>query len=223
MEVTAIQLNIYKESIILISVYSPPGKIAERDLDLVIGIGRKVILARDFNAKHVTWRARHNNTVGQSLLKHYYKNNYVISAPSQPTHFPDRNPIGVDILDFAIISNVLSNHSLRTLGTLSTSDHHPVLLNIRSPLEADETKPYFIYREADRTLFQKYLVSNLNTQRIIGNCSRSEIDVAVKRLTDTFTEAAYYAIPLRRTFKSMQIATSIRTLIQKRNKHWAQW
>jgi hypothetical protein len=48
MEATAIQLNINKESIILISVYNPPSKIVERDLDLLIGIGHKVILAGDF-------------------------------------------------------------------------------------------------------------------------------------------------------------------------------
>jgi hypothetical protein len=206
MEATAIQLNINKESIIIISVYNPPGTIMERDLDLLIGIGHKVILAGDFNAKHVTWRVRQNNTVRQSLLKHYYKNNYVISSPSQPTHFPDRNPIGADILDFAIVSNVLSIHSIRTLGSLSTSDHHPVLLTIRGPLEVGETKPNFIYREADWSLFLKYLVlvSSLNTQCINGNCSRSEIDVAVKNLTDTLNAATHYAIPLRRrTFKSI--------------------
>jgi hypothetical protein len=38
------------------------GKILERDLDLLIGTGQKVILAGDFIAKHVTWRLRQNNT-----------------------------------------------------------------------------------------------------------------------------------------------------------------
>jgi hypothetical protein len=119
---------------------------------------------------------------------------------------------------------VLSNHSISTLGTLSTSDHHPVLLTIRDPLEADDAKPNSIYREADWTLFQKCLVSNLNTQCINGNCSRNEIDMAVKHLTDNLNLATHYAILLRRrTFKSMQIATSTRTLIQKRNKLRAQW
>jgi hypothetical protein len=36
----------------------------------------------------------------------------------QSKHFPDRNPIGADILDFVIVSNVLRNHSIRTQGTL---------------------------------------------------------------------------------------------------------
>jgi hypothetical protein len=102
-EATAIQLRINKELIILTSVYKPPGQIIDRDLDRLIGMGHKVILAGNFNAKHISWRARQNNTAGQTLLKHYYKNNYVISVLSQPTHFPDRNHTRADILDFAII------------------------------------------------------------------------------------------------------------------------
>jgi hypothetical protein len=51
-----------------------------------------------------------------------------------------------------------------------------------------------------------------------------ERDVAVKHLTDTINTATRLAIPLRtRTFKSMQIAASTRTLIQKRNKLRTQW
>jgi exonuclease III len=148
-EATAIQLNINKETIVLISVYNPPGKIVERDLDLLIGTGHKIILAGDFNAKRVTWGARQNNAAGQFLINHYYTNNYIISAPSQPTHFPNRNPAGAEILDFAILSNIFSSHSFRTLGSLSTSDHNPVLLTIRGSLESDEIKPNFMYREAN--------------------------------------------------------------------------
>jgi hypothetical protein len=112
MEATAIQLNINKESIVLISAYNPPGKIIERDLDILTDTGHKVILAGDFSVKHVTWRARQNNTAGQSLLNHDYKNNYIISSPSQPTHFADRNTAGAEVIDFAILSNALSSHSV---------------------------------------------------------------------------------------------------------------
>jgi hypothetical protein len=93
-------------NVVLISVYNPPGKIIERDLDL-IGTGHKVILTVDFIPKHITWRARQNSAAGQSLLNHYYKNNYISSAQSQPTHFPDGNPAGAKILDFAILNGVL--------------------------------------------------------------------------------------------------------------------
>jgi endonuclease/exonuclease/phosphatase family metal-dependent hydrolase len=105
--------------------YNLPGNITERPLDLLTGTGHKEILTGDFNAKHAALRARRNNTAGQSLLNQYYKNDYIISAPSQPTHFPDRNPAGAEVLDFAILSKVHSNHSISTLGSLSTSDHGP--------------------------------------------------------------------------------------------------
>jgi hypothetical protein len=217
MEAKAIQLNINRESIVLISVYNPPGKIIERDLDFLIGTGHRVILGSDFNAKHVTWRARQNNSAGQSLLNHYYKKNYKISAPSCPTHFPDRNPAGAEILDFAILSNILLSHSVRAPGSLSTSDHSPGLLTIRGPLEPDKIKPNFIYREANWELFQNYLVNNLSTQCLEGNCSKRATDVAVKHITDTLNRTSLYAIPLKwRTFKSVQIATSTRVLIRKK-------
>jgi hypothetical protein len=86
-EATAIELRINKETVILASVYSPPGKIFEADLDLLIGLGHKVILAGDLNDKHITWGARVNNSAGQTLLSHYYKNNYIIIAPTKPTFF----------------------------------------------------------------------------------------------------------------------------------------
>jgi hypothetical protein len=75
--------------------------ILEWDLDLLIGTRRKVILAGHFNAKHVTWRSRLNNAVGQYLLNHYYENNCIISVLSQLTHFPESNPARAEILEFA--------------------------------------------------------------------------------------------------------------------------
>jgi hypothetical protein len=172
MEATAIQLNINRESIILISIYNPPGRNIERDLDLLIGTGNKVILAGDFNAKQVIWNARQKNSAGHTLLNHYYKSNYIISAPSHPTHFPDSNSADADILHFAIIRNVLSSHSIRTQGSLSSSDHNPVLLNIRGPPEAGEIKQTLIYSEANWDLFQNYVVDNLNTLYLEGKCSK---------------------------------------------------
>jgi hypothetical protein len=120
------------------------------------------------------------------------KNNYIIPALS-PTHLQDRNSAGAEILDFVILSNVLSSQSVCTLGRPSTSDHSPVLLTTRGPLEPDEIKPNFIYRE----LFQNYLVNNLSTQCLEGNWSKSETDLAVKHLTDTHNRVSLCAIPLK--------------------------
>jgi exonuclease III len=223
-EATAIQLRINRELITLASVYNPSGQILLRYLDLLLQMSHKVILAGDFNAKHTSWRARQNNTAGQYLLKHYYKNNYVLSVPSHPTHFPDNNPSRADILDFAILSNVLTKHSIRTLGNLSSSDHRPVLLSFPCPLEPVDSIPSFNYNAADWDLFQSHVVDHLNTQCVNGSCSIKEIDVAINHLTDIINSAARIAIPRRSgTIRPMQIAASTRTLIHKRNKLRAQW
>jgi hypothetical protein len=59
---------------------------------------------------------------------------------------------------------------------------------------------------------------------IEGKCSKSEIDVAVEHLTNALNSATFYGVPLkRRTFKSMQNATSTLGLIQKMNKLRTQW
>jgi hypothetical protein len=129
MEATAIQLHINSELITLVSIYNPPGKIVEGDLDLLILTSNKVILAGDFNAKHCTWNSRNDNAAGRALLNHYNKNEYLIASPRFPTHIPDGNPAGADILDFAILNNILSHHTVKTLGFLSQSDHRPVMLN----------------------------------------------------------------------------------------------
>jgi hypothetical protein len=153
MEGTAIQLWIGKEPIILVSAYNPPGKFIERDLDLLLNIAKKVILAGDFNAKHIAWGSRHNNTAGQSLLSHYYQNNYIIAAPRHPTFYPDRPTLSPDILDIALLGNVLIKHKIRTLGHLANSDHRPVVLSLSSHFEPAEPKTTFMCRAANWDLY----------------------------------------------------------------------
>jgi hypothetical protein len=148
-----------------------------------------------------------------------------MSLPPLPNpHFPDRHSLGADILDIAVLSNALTKHSIPTLGNPSTSDHRPVLLSFNCPLEQAETKPTYTYSAANWTLFQSYIVSHLNTQCLAGNCSISEIDVAIKHLSNTIISAARHAIPLKSSsYSLLQIASSTLTLIQKRNRLRSLW
>jgi hypothetical protein len=138
MEATAVHLIINKELITLVSIYNPPGKIVERDLDLLLQTGNKVILAEDFSAKHFTWHSRNNNGMVRVVLSHYNNNECLITAPVGPTHVPDGNPGSADVLDLAILHNIVSQHTIKALGFLSHSDHKPVLLTIRGPVQSDE-------------------------------------------------------------------------------------
>jgi hypothetical protein len=131
-------------------------------------------------------------------------------------HSADRNPARAEILDLAIVSNLLSSHSVSALVGLIHIKSQPRLTDYTWAIEAYEIKLNFTYREANWELFQNYLVNKLSIQCIEGNCSKSEIDVAVKHLTDTLNRVTRYDITLkRRTFRLMQIATSTRVLIKK--------
>jgi exonuclease III len=109
MEATAIQLHINSELITLVSIYNPPGKIVESDIDLLIQTS-KVILAGDFNSKHSTWNSRNDNPAGGAVLSHYNKNDYLIAAPRSPTHIPDEIPRArtYSILPFLTISCLIT-------------------------------------------------------------------------------------------------------------------
>jgi hypothetical protein len=85
-------------------------------------------------------------------------------------------------------------------------------------------KPTFTYSAANWNLFQSYIVSHLNSQCLNGNCSISEIDVAVKHLSDTIISAVRHAIPLKSSsFSSLQISSSTRALIHQRNRLRSRW
>jgi hypothetical protein len=70
-----------------------------------MGTGNKAILTGDFHAKHVPWNSVKNNAASCALINHYYKQNYVISTPSHPLHFPDgkRAVAGPRICHYQII------------------------------------------------------------------------------------------------------------------------
>jgi hypothetical protein len=226
MEATAIQLRINSELITLVSIYNPPGKIVERDIDLLIQTSNKVILAGDFNSKHSTWNSRNDNSAGRALLSHYNKHEYLIAAPHSPTHIPDRNPEGADVLDFAILNNILSHYTVKTLGFLSHSDHRPVLLTIRGPLQSDERKTNYVYKEANWEYFRSWVHNNLNSTLLSHNPkpTTNEIDKAVSHFTDVVHTAIQKSVPIRtRNSRSMQIAPSTRLLIQERNKLRTLW
>ena len=224
MEATAIQLHINSELITLVSIYNPPGKIVERDIDLLIQTNNKVILAGDFNSKHSTWNSRNDNSAGRALLSHYNKNEYLIAAPHSPTHIPDRNPDGADVLDFAILNNILSHHTVKTLGFLSHSDHRPVLLTLRGPVQSDERKSIYVYKEANWEHFRSCVHNNLNSKLLSHNPTADQIDKAVSHFTEVVHTAIQKSIPVRtRNSRSMQISPSTRLLIQERNKLRTLW
>jgi hypothetical protein len=146
MEATPIQLYINKELVTLISIYNPPGKILEADLDLLFQTGNKV-------TPETLMQNIAHGTLEKIML--WVK----ICAPTSPTHISDNDPASADILDLAILHNVLAHHTIRTLGNLSHSDHRPVMLTIRGPVQSHGPKTTYVYKEANWQYSQSLVLS----------------------------------------------------------------
>jgi hypothetical protein len=157
----------------------------------------KVILAGDFNAKHNTWHSGKNSPSGQTLLKHYNKNDYLIAAPVSPSHIPDNDPASADVLDLALLKNVLSHHTIKTLGFLSHSDHSPIMLKIRGPVQSDEPKTTYVYKEANWQYFKNLVNNSLNSKFLANKATPTEIDNAVTHLKDVLHETIRKLIPTK--------------------------
>ncbi|KAL1116330.1 hypothetical protein AAG570_005825 [Ranatra chinensis] len=106
-EATAVKLEIDGSPVTLISVYSPPGRVSARDLDLLLTSDNRVIIAGDLNSKSEMWGCRKTNTTGRILYQHSLKNDYVILAPRTPTHLSNGGLS--DILDRALIKGINLN------------------------------------------------------------------------------------------------------------------
>jgi hypothetical protein len=128
------------------------------------------------------------------------------------------------VLDFAILNNILSHHTVKTLGFLAHSGHRPVLLTIQVPLQSDERRSTYVYKESNWEYFRSWVHNNLNSKLLSHNPAASEIDKAVSHFTDVVHTATQKSIPIRiRNWRSMQIAPSTRLLIQERNKLRTLW
>jgi hypothetical protein len=71
------------------------------------------------------------------------------------------------ILAGDFLNNILSDHTVKTLGFLSHSDHRPVLLTIWGPLQSDERKSTYVYKEAIWEYFRSWVHNNLNSKLLL--------------------------------------------------------
>ena len=100
LEATAVCLHLQNQKrLIFISAYLPPTiTIAQADLDAVFSSHCPVVLAGDFNCKHIAWNNVTVNSNGDSLLAYCLNTAISINYPDQPTHYPyNSHPSVLDI------------------------------------------------------------------------------------------------------------------------------
>lgn len=100
------------------------------DLEALLSLDSAVILAGDFNSKHVLWGCNATNVRGNLLDSLAEELNFDIIPPSTPTFFPGDLTKRPDILDLALLKGIaLQLRSLEVLHELD-SDHRPVLTQL---------------------------------------------------------------------------------------------
>jgi len=90
---------------LLAAVYKSPSRNwSDTDIDELLSLRNKAVLAGDLNAKRPVWNSRIANIAGTRLLNLQDKSDFQISAPRYPTHYtPSGNG---DVLDIVVHRNV---------------------------------------------------------------------------------------------------------------------
>ncbi|GJQ88135.1 hypothetical protein Trydic_g13141 [Trypoxylus dichotomus] len=116
-EAVAVQLA---DSTILVAFYkSPQKRLLQDELEAFFDLGRKIVLAGDFNATHATWGCHRNNVNGNTLHRYVTDNNVILHDPGKFTHFP-HNGTSPNTLDLVIVQccrNLQDKDPYSTVGS----------------------------------------------------------------------------------------------------------
>lgn len=184
MEVSVCQLAMTgHQPIIIASVYVSDSKsILSADLLALFGLGSAVILAGDFNSKHLRWNSTTSNSRGRILDVLTDTLDFDVVAPMTPTHFPFTLGHTPDILDIALLKNInLRLCSIEVIHELQ-SDHRPVLLKLGPPTDTPPRRKTIV----DWNKLEESLKSTRSEQldEIPDNITTIEdVNVAIDALT----------------------------------------
>lgn len=211
-----------------IAAYSRPNTpFSEPDLDkLLLTSNLPTILAGDLNAKHPLWNSVSTNSRGLALLKYVTSSssNLTVTGPIEPTyyHFMVKTP--PDVLDIAILRNILTSYDITTIQAL-TSDHNPILMTIGNKMVNTPTSPRFSYAKADWQRFRAHIHNRLTAAPLPLLETQDDINIAISFLSALIRQAATVAIPKSIPITSNHLALSpaLRACIREKNKARRRW
>jgi hypothetical protein len=159
-EATRICIPLGNKEILLAAVYKFPIRDwSDTDMNEILSLRNKTILAGDLNAKYLVWNSQISNRTGMRLLKLQDNSDFQISAPRHPTHYtPSGNGV---VLDIVLYRNVRM-FDITVLEILD-SDHLPILFHMLDHVSTrDISAPIEIHTDWER--FQS-LASDLTSPR----------------------------------------------------------
>jgi hypothetical protein len=124
-EATAVCIPIDNREILLAAVYKSSGRTySDADIDQLLSLGHKCILASDPNAIHPSWKSAVSNPSGEKLLQLIDASYFEISAPQCPTHYSLMG--NGDVLDIVVHKNI--RYSNIIVSDILYSDHPPIII-----------------------------------------------------------------------------------------------
>jgi exonuclease III len=196
LEATGIQAMLDGKLTTIIAAYkSPRKKLITKDIDILLKLGKRIIIAGDLNCKHTDWHSRLNNTNGKILLTHSNKKSYSVIAPFEPTFYSHNLKVKPDVLDVALVKNINLTFDIKTLTKLS-SDHLPVLIDFDAHTTYNEPRLIFNYKKADWDSYKTEIHSELDNFEAIK--TTQDLDSHVTRFTKVIQTAMHNNIPLNK-------------------------
>ena len=203
------------------SVYIPPGRNTDAfDKNDLIKIfpndDSSIFAAGDFNAKHMAWGSRTNDTYGNIINQFCLDRDLHVHAPDLPTHYPDNANHKPDIIDFAILKNCPYLVETAVADELD-SDHLPVIHTVHLSQNFDVRSPRYNFSKTNWFIFNESLEKTHPKRTVLD--STQKIDDAIETITKNITRAVEKSTPVRTgKFVSNELPKEIKDLIQTRNK-----
>jgi Reverse transcriptase (RNA-dependent DNA polymerase)/Endonuclease-reverse transcriptase len=196
LEATGIQAQLDGKLTTIIAAYKRPQiKLVTKDIELLLRLGKRILIAGDLNCKHSNWHSRLNNANGKLLLAHSNKKSYSVIAPFNPTFYSYNLKVKPDVLDVALVKNINLTFDIKTLTKLN-SDHLPVLIDFEAHTTHNAPRLTFNYKKADWDSYRTEIHSELDKFEAIK--STQDLDSHVTRFTEVMQTAMHNNIPLNK-------------------------
>lgn len=180
-------------SINIAAAYFPPGNIWTSDdfRNLFRSMGKKFIIAGDWNAKSSWWGNARACSRGTALLQCIQQNRYNILATGSPTHFPFNSRHSPSAIDFGVYGGI--RHNLITINASYDlgSDHLPLQIDLLDSPPILHTKPQLLPNYASIRKFQTWLNNHVLIDTEIQ--SAADIDDCVEIFERNVNLAALHA------------------------------
>ena len=136
-ETTLVEIKLNDNLIVVVgSIYVRPtaDTTFTFDIENLLSLNSKIILAGDFNCKHRHWDCSRANRNGTHLYNFVNNANLNVIAPDVPTRYSNTS---ATIIDFAIVRDFNFSFTTDVVDEIS-SDHRPVLINFDLNLQSSK-------------------------------------------------------------------------------------